>query len=85
MVAPIVNLNGTDKETLLDQLRDAAFAVWMALGKLTEAEPHARDYVQTRLGADGFKQAQKEHMLRLTRLKAVHGELLEIFQAVDNQ
>lgn len=41
--------------------------------------------MQTRLGADGFKQAQKEHMLRLTRLKAVHGELLEIFQAVDNQ
>ncbi len=30
MIAPIVNLNGTDKETLLDQLRDAAIAVWMA-------------------------------------------------------
>ena len=42
--APQVNLNGTSKESLMEQVRNAADACYNLQAQLADMRPHGRDY-----------------------------------------
>ena len=53
---PIIHLNGTSKEDLLQQYLDAGHAIEAALRAMAKASPNGRDYYP--LGPDAFRAAQ---------------------------
>lgn len=76
-LAPYVHLNGTSRQALLEQLRDAKAAVEAAREALQMASPHARDYYV--ISDTAFAQANREHCSRRDRLTSVLEELTEIY------
>lgn len=78
MIFPVLHLNGTSREGLMDPIRDACGAVQEAIGALEDAAPNARDYYP--LGPDAFETARREHGDRVRRLREVRDELIVIHQ-----
>lgn len=85
MRVPLVHLNGTSGEALLEQYRDAAAAVRAAIDALIEASPHGRDYYP--LEGEALKEATTEHLARLATLCKVRDELeaiaLNVYRQID--
>jgi hypothetical protein len=91
---PTINLDGTAPCVLLEQQMDAMRALRIALIKLREAEPNARDYQTAapafsraqaqRVARLTFSRAQAEHVARLKHLETVMRELDEIAQHLIN-
>lgn len=80
MVYPTVHLNGTSREELQRQIREAHDAVAKALDVLGKAAPHARDYYpQSKMA---ICEAQAEHRLRMTRLEVTMRELYDIWERI---
>jgi len=77
MMIPTIHLNGTSKEELCEQIRNAGSALHDAIEALSKAAPHGRDYYPQ--GDDAFRKAQEEHNSRLYRLAAVQAELAQIY------
>jgi hypothetical protein len=75
---PIVHLNGTSREALLQGYIDCVNAVSHAIDVVRKNAPNARDYY---LGA-GWPAAQTEHEARLEKLEAVLAELRVIGEHV---
>jgi hypothetical protein len=73
MQLPQVNLNGTSRDALLDQYRDAYRAINDAIDALCKAAPHGRDY-QT-LPAGSYNVAREEHDARLVKLGSIKAEI----------
>lgn len=42
---PVVNMNGTSREELVQQRRDIADSLMEAMKALQESKPHGRDYI----------------------------------------
>ena len=81
---PTVHLNGTSKQELLDQLKNAFRAVREAEAIVRKAYPHGRDYyVQTDTG--GIEEAMRQHGRRLVSLNNIANELEAIAIAVQEQ
>lgn len=80
MRAPMVHLNGTSQQALLDAYRDAARAVSRAIDALAATAPNGRDYYP--LGDGALREALEEHRARLLKLTAVENELVAIHRAV---
>ena len=78
-VSPIVNMNGTSQEVLLEQVMAAKEAVAIAMKALAEAIPHGRDYQTAPDGA--YTVARGQHKVRYGKLVDVYEELEAI--AVD--
>lgn len=80
---PMVHLNGTSKEHLLE-VRDNA---WHALAKAYDAvksiAPNGRDYYP--YGAGEFERATESHMSRLGRIQEVIDELAAELVAISEQ
>jgi|TARA_R110000765_G_scaffold351331_1_gene441317 hypothetical protein len=74
--APIVNLNGTSKDALMEQVGDARSAIDDALKALALATPHGRDYQTASEGAYALAAAQ--HRDRVAALTVVSDDLLKI-------
>ena len=70
---PLVHLNGTSREALLDGYTNACHALRSAREAVIEASPNARDYYP--LGNDAYRKAEKEHVARLQKLEDVRREL----------
>lgn len=83
MIVPTVHLNGTSKDELLRQVRDAVKALKPAIDALIEAGPNGRDYYLA--GPDALREAQNEHHLRLSRLRSVREELEGLYEAIEEQ
>lgn len=83
IITPLVHLNGTDAETLLDQYYEASRALAYAIEVLHGAAPNARDYYPK--GPNAFSQAQQAHNARIDKLKEVHEEIREIYESIENQ
>jgi len=75
-------MNGTSKQSLLDQNLDAAYAVQAAMDALAKAFPNGRDYYLQ--GAGAIKIAIDEHVARATKLKEVFEELTELAIHISN-
>ena len=73
MMIPTIHLNGTSRETLLEQVCDAANAIRDAQRVLQEAAPNGRDYYP--LGPDAIGMAIAEHDQRQLKLQSVLEEL----------
>jgi hypothetical protein len=80
MMIPLVHLNGTGKEELLDQLGVAEAAMRVAMAAVHKASPNARDYYP--IGPDAYTQARNEHAARMGSLKAVQQQLEDLYVAV---
>jgi len=80
MIAPTIHMNGTGREALLDQVTDAASALYKALDALSEAAPNGRDYYPQ--GPAAFEQARTEHQSRADRLRSVLSELQALAETI---
>ncbi len=80
MRAPMVHLNGTSQQSLLDAYEDAATAVSRAIDALAATAPNGRDYYP--LGDNALREALAEHRARQLKLAGVKDELAAIFRAV---
>ena len=76
MMLPSIHLNGTSKESLFEDNRDAMFAIQEAIAALIKAAPHGRDYYPQGPGA--YAKARDEHMARLAALGKIADDLHNI-------
>jgi hypothetical protein len=77
---PTVHLNGTSRDSLLDDYMAAMDAIRLAMKALQSAAPHPRDYyVQSNMSAH---LARDEHFTRLARLRETLDELNTIAEHV---
>lgn len=77
---PTVHLNGTSREELLMQLKNAYYALGKTIEAVYRAAPHGRDYYPQ--GDDAINEAIKEHKSRLERLSSVRDELMTIWESI---
>ncbi len=79
MTYPTVHLNGTSRNSLVDQYQNAANAVRTAIDTVAQNGPHGRDYYVV----DGaFEAARKEHQARLDKLRSVLHEIDDILDHI---
>jgi hypothetical protein len=83
LTTPTVHLNGTSKADLLAPYEQAYRALGDAIEAVQKTGPNGRDYYVQ--GPGVINLASTEHGFRLKRLQAVRDEILEIFQAIDEQ
>ena len=76
VIAPVVNLNGTSVNELLEQIQTAAFAVQTAYQALQLAAPHGRDYQTAPAGTYG--NAREQYSVWMGQLNDIHNGLHEI-------
>ena len=69
MMTPTIHMNGTSRNSLLDEIKDAKHALSVAIEKLCAMRPNARDYYPQ--GPEAFEKAQQEHQSRLNAVGAV--------------
>lgn len=80
LVLPIIHLNGTSKEALIEQHCAAGSALRAALKALSEMAPNARDYYP----APGrFEQARAQHDRRAKTLRDLYDEIEAETIAID--
>ena len=70
---PMVHLNGTGRESLVEQYCDAGAAISKAIRALEAAYPNGRDYYT--LGSEALKRATGEHNERIAALVRVREEM----------
>ena len=80
MTVPMIHLNGTSREALLDQVCAAEAAGRAFLDALANMTPNGRDYYVK--GDDALRQALHEHDARVVKIKSVMTELQELAEAI---
>lgn len=83
MIVPTIHLNGTSKQSLLDDLDEAFSALNEAFDKLKRTAPNGRDYYLQ--GEEAFIKAGDAHTTRLRKVHDVIGEIQELMIAIDRQ
>lgn len=83
MITPMIHLNGTSRETLIDQHKLAIDKIEEALQALEGCAPNARDYYLYSFPA--LKAAESDHVNRVEKLKNVKSELITMLDAIYNQ
>ena len=81
MKIPTIHLNGTSREALHQQYKEAWNAVNEAIRVTAQSAPHARDYyVQDKEGGErpAIYVAMDEHAARMAALETVERELMEL-------
>ena len=76
LAIPTIHLNGTSRETLVNDLCDALEALSKAITAVAKTCPNGRDYYVQ--GPDAIQEALRQHANRLHNLTAVKNELNEI-------
>lgn len=83
MKVPTVHINGTHRDSLLEQQTEACAALTRALDAMRAAAPNARDfYVQ---GPEAFEQAVAEHASRVKAVDRVRMEHVAIAEDIADQ
>lgn len=82
---PTVHLNGTSKQELLLQLREAYRAVNKAKEALRATVPHLRDYYVQDSTDQVYERAREQHNSRHDMLNTVMEQLEAIASAVQDQ
>ncbi len=80
--SPIVHLNGTSPERLIDALSDAYDAVNTAIDKLRECAPNGRDYYPE---PGRMEKAIDQHRVRGEYLKAVLDSIQAEIISIDDR
>jgi hypothetical protein len=77
---PAIHLNGTSRESLLDDLEVAAGLLYQSINALAHCYPNARDYYVLPTGA--LNRAEAQHASRMERLRDVYAELKELAEGI---
>lgn len=80
MQIPCIHLNGTSRESLLNDLEAASTALDAAYEAMKRTAPNGRDYYP--LGPQAIDTAVSEHMSRLRRLDAIKHEIDDITRGI---
>ena len=83
MRLPTIHINGTSAKQLLEDHCDAAHHVREALAALARCAPNGRDHYPQ--GPDAIQDAQREHMARADKLRAVLADLEKIAEHIADQ
>lgn len=82
-ICPIINLNGSNPQSLLDSYVEAMTALETAAGLVAQIDVHGRDY---QLNPPGdYSKAANEHQQRLNSLAIMHDELEFIGMNISDQ
>ena len=81
MITPTVHLNGTGKETLVEQHMQAYQALMEAYGLMCDAAPHARDYMDR----EALSEAKLAHYTRTERVLVIADEYAAIALGISEQ
>lgn len=81
MQLPMIHLNGTSRESLIEGLCEASSAIEAAYQALKQTAPNGRDYYL--LGSEAMRVAEAEHVDRLRRIDGVKTEVDEMTRAID--
>lgn len=76
LIAPVVNLNGTSRDALVDQHVAAALSLEKALAALIETAPHPRDFQTVK--QEQYRQARAQYEDRVRRLHEIIKEVESI-------
>jgi len=82
VIAPIVHLNGTSRQMLMDELEEAYYALGNAYDKVKASGPNGRDYY---LMAGLFEKAVKQHTDRLEAIEGVRRSIAEQLTTISDQ
>ncbi len=80
IVIPTIHMNGTSRESLLDDLIAASEALQIALDKVGRTMPNGRDYYPQ--GDAAHREALRQHVRRIQDLTAIRREIVEIAEAI---
>lgn len=80
IMIPLVHLNGTSKQSLLDQYENAIKALEDAKEVLLKSAPNGRDYYPLEEGAYGI--AFNQHVTRIGKIDSVINELASIVEEI---
>jgi hypothetical protein len=80
IMVPMVHLNGTSKQSLLDQYENAIKALEDAKDVLLKSAPNGRDYYPK--GPDAYEIARKQHYSRTAKINQVINELTSIVEEI---
>jgi hypothetical protein len=81
--APRINLNGSDKNVLLQEYKTAWTAAVQLRNMLLFTSPHGRDYQTAPTGA--YEIARNQHVARLKAVDIIANELMDICEQIQNQ
>ena len=82
-IAPLVHINGTDRDTLIAGYKAARNAIMDANFLLRAAGPNGRDYYT--LGPEAWNTAVFEHAMRLQQIEDIARDLSDIIAQIQNQ
>ena len=80
MIYPTVHINGTSRESLSKDYKDAYIAIRKAMDVLAKAGPHGRDYYPQ--APTAITAALTEHNARVQQVAAVIVDLRTIAEAI---
>jgi hypothetical protein len=81
MIHPTIHLNGTGKETLLEELATALDGIATALHTVSQMTVHGRDYYPQ--GPQAYQVARIEQERRLRMLMEIQNELSEMYTKIE--
>jgi len=82
LMKPVVNINGTSKDALINARLDARLAIKEAMEKLYETKPHGRDYQTLRDSKERYNTDLEIYAARFHSLEKLYNELLEEATAI---
>lgn len=85
IVGPTVNLNGSSKKDLNEDLAATISSIHQAQVDLRRCKPHGRDYYVQEDPTNAIHRATIEWERRMTALERVKDELFAIYEDVANQ
>jgi hypothetical protein len=80
IMVPMVHLNGTSKQSLLDQYENAIKALEDAKDVLLKSAPNGRDYYPK--GPDAYGVAFNQHITRVGKISSIINELASIVEEI---
>lgn len=80
---PVVHLNGTSVNALIEQYIDVGQAISAAIEALESNGPHSRDYYVR--GPEAWKRASDQHTLCVNKLCQVKQEIEAMILGIDSQ
>lgn len=83
--APIININGSSAERLIEDIVKALTALDDATVAVVRTAPHPRDWQTATEGAARYAIARRQHEVRLHQLLLIHGELEALGLAIQAQ
>lgn len=79
---PLVHMNGSGKDSLLDGYRNAWEALSKAMDALQATSPHMRDYYPLKDGSKLYERARRQHLDRSAALEQIKDDMKELARHV---